>query len=311
MSLYSVPPGFLSGGGEMGRRIREFDWESHPLGNPHYWPPALQLAISLCINSNFPTAVYWGAAHYVLYNDAWSAIPAERHPAALGRAAADLWWDIWPEVGEDFRRVFEEGVGVAQYEVMLPMVRGSRARETWWNYSMTPIREPGGRVGGIFNQGNEITDSVLARRARQTEIERWKEVFRQAPAPIALLRGPHHVYEAVNEAYARLVGQRELIGKTVDAALEEVEGQGFVQLLDGVYRTGEPFIGTGVKLKLQRQAGAAPEDVVLDFIYQPLRGESGEIDGIFVLANDVTQRATAEDELRTALSSQANLNHPT
>ena len=287
----------------MGRRIREYDWDSHPLGNPHYWPPALQMAISLCLNSNFPTAVYWGEEQYVLYNDAWSVIPAERHPAALGRAAAELWWDIWAEVGPDFRRVYETGTGVAQYEIMLPMVRAGKACETWWNYSLTPIREPGGRVGGIFNQGHEITEAVLARRARQAEVERWKEVFRQAPAPIALLRGPDHVYEVVNEAYAGLVGHRQLIGRTVAAALEEIEAQGFIKLLDDVYRTGQPFIGSGVVLKLQRRADSAPEEVVLDFIYQPLRDENGEIEGIFVLANDVTQRARAEDALRAALAS--------
>lgn len=286
----------------MGRRMREFDWDSHPLGNPHYWPPALQLSVSLCLNSNFPTAVYWGPDLYVLYNDAWSVIPAERHPAALGRRGAELWWDIWQEVGADFRRVLDDGVGVAQYEVMLPMVRGGVARETWWNYSLTPIREPGGRVGGVFNQGNEITETVLARRSRQAALERWKEVFRQAPAPIALLRGPQHVYEAVNEAYENLVGHRQLIGKTVGAALEEIEAQGFIALLDQVYRTGEPYIGMGARVKLQRVAGAAPEDVVLDFIYQPLRDDSGAIEGIFVLANDVTERARAEDALRAALS---------
>lgn len=286
----------------MGRRIREFDWASHPLGNPHYWPPALQMAISLCLNSNFPTAVYWGVDQHVLYNDAWSVIPAERHPAALGRPAAELWWDIWAEVGPDFRRVFETGEGVAQYEAMLPMVHRGIARETWWNYSLTPIREPGGRVGGIFNQGNEVTEAVLARRARHAELERWKEVFRQAPAPIALLRGPDHVYEVVNEAYARLVGNRDLIGRTVSAALEEIEAQGFIALLDQVYCTGEPFVGKGVELKLQRRAGAGPEDVVLDFIYQPLRNEHGEIEGLFVLANDVTERANVEVALRAALN---------
>ena len=98
----------------MGRRIREFDWRSHPLGDAHYWPPALQMAMSLCLNSTFPTAVYWGPEHYVLYNDAWAFIPAERHPAALGRKGAELWSDIWAEVGPEFAKVFDDGIGVRE-----------------------------------------------------------------------------------------------------------------------------------------------------------------------------------------------------
>lgn len=288
MALYFVPPGFLAGGGEMGRRIREFDWKSHPLGDPHYWPPSLQMAISLCLNSTFPTAIYWGSDLHVLYNDAWSVIPADRHPAALGRKGAELWSDIWAEVAPGFRKVMDEGVGVALYEEMLPMVRNGVPTETWWNYSLTPIREPGGRVAGIFNQGNEITEKVLARRARLAELDRWKEVFRQAPAPVALLRGPNHVFEVANDAYAKLVGHRDVIGKTVVEALPEVVGQGFVELLDTVYTTGKPFIGTQTRVKLQHEPGGAVEDVTLDFIYQPLVDEAGRVEGVFVLANGVT-----------------------
>lgn len=275
----------------MGRRIREFDWDSHPLGNFHYWPPALQMAMSLCLNSNFPTAVYWGPEFYVLYNDAWSVIPADRHPGALGRKGAELWSDIWDEVGPGFRDVFEHGRGVALYETMLPMVRGGARQETWWNYSLTPIREPGGHVAGIFNQGHEITETVLARRARIVELDRWREVFRQAPAPIALLRGPAHVFEVVNDAYKQLVGHREVIGKSVADALPEVVAQGFIQLLDNVYRTGKPFIGNGTRVQLQHTPGGQREDVVLDFIYQPLLDDAGRVEGIFVLANGATFNA--------------------
>jgi PAS domain-containing protein len=282
----------------MGRRMREFDWASHPLGPPENWPTALRMAVSLCLNSNFPTAIYWGPGLHVLYNDAWAPIPAERHPAALGRRAADLWSDIWADVGPELEQVMESGTGFARFETMLPMVRGGVARETWWNYSFTPIRNADNSIGGVFNQGNEVTDIVMARRARIAEVERWRVLFQQAPAPIALLRGREHVYEVVNDAYTALVGGRDLLGKSVKDALPEVDAQGYVEILDGVYRTGQPYIGTGITVKLQREPDAAPEEVVLDFIFQPARGITGEVEGIFVLATDVTKRTRAEAQLR-------------
>ena len=291
-------PGFLNGGGDMGRRMREFDWASHPLGEPTAWPPALQMAVSLCLNSNFPTAVYWGPQLYVLYNDAWAHIPGERHPAALGRKGAELWTDIWREVGPEFEQVLAEGASFARFETMLPMVRSGVRHETWWNYSLTPIRNADNSIGGAFNQGNEVTDSVLGRRARQLELQRWRELFRQAPAPIALLRGPTHVFEVVNDAYTQLVGRGDVLGKSVHEALPEVVSQGFIALLDGVFRTGEPYLGHGVTVQLRRDKQADPEERVLDFIYHPTRSPAGDVDGIFVLAMDVTERTRAEAALR-------------
>jgi PAS domain-containing protein len=291
-------PSFLQGGGAMGERIRGFDWASHPMGPPSGWPPALRMAMSLCLNSSFPTAVYWGPQMFVLYNDAWSVIPAEKHPWMLGQPAEAGWADIWDIVGPQFRRVFEDGEAFALYEQMLPMVRGGKARETWWNYSLTPIRHADHSVGGIFNQGNEITARVLARRKREAELVQWREMFRQAPAPVALLRGPGHVFEFINDAYARLIGRDDVAGKTIGEALPEIVDQGFIDLLDGVFRSGEPYIGSGAKVKLQRTEEGPVEERVLDFIYQPIRDAAGQVDGILVLVTAVTERARAESALR-------------
>lgn len=282
----------------MGERIRAFDWRSHPLGPPESWPPALRMAISLCLNSSFPTAIYWGEEFHILYNDAWSEIPADKHPWILGKTAREGWADIWHIVGPQFEHVLAEGHGVALYEQMLPMVRGGAVRETWWDYSLTPIRDADHAVRGIYNQGNEITELVRARRERQQELDRWREILRQAPAAVALLQGPRHHFEFANEAYLQLVGNRAVVGKPVAEALPEIADQGFIRLLDGVYRSGEAYIGKGAAIKLQRQPGGPIEDCVMDFIYQARRGSSGEIDGVFVLVTDVTDRARAEAALR-------------
>jgi PAS domain S-box-containing protein len=284
----------------MGERIRAFDWEGHAMGPPAQWGPALRMAMSLCLNSSFPTAIYWGPELYVIYNDAWSEIPADKHPWILGKTAREGWADIWDIVGPQFDRVLHHGEGFAFYEQMLPMVRGGQARETWWNYSLTPIHEADHTVGGIFNQGNDITAVVQARRARQAELTRWQELFRQAPAAVGVLRGPTHVFEYANDAYRRLVGGRDVVGKRASEALPEVQAQGFIELLDKVYRTGEAHLGASVTVKLDRRSGATAEDRFVDFVYQPMRNADGEVDGIFVLVTDVTERSRAEAALRVS-----------
>jgi hypothetical protein len=78
---------FLQGGGEMGALIRRQDWTHSPLGPTRQWPQSLRSAVSICLGSRFPIAIYWGPELALLYNDAWSAIPGAKRPGAIGRPA--------------------------------------------------------------------------------------------------------------------------------------------------------------------------------------------------------------------------------
>jgi PAS domain S-box-containing protein len=291
---------FLDHAGEMPRRIREHDWAATPLGPIEQWPQALRFALNIALGSSFPTAIYWGADFRLLYNDAWAPIPADRHPWALGRPGAEVWADIWHLVGPQMERVRETGEAFAFYDVMLPMVRNGEAQETWWNYSFTPIRDEYGNVVGLLNQGNETTRVVLAERAHLAEVERLQQFFEQAPGAVALLQGPDHVFELANPTYLALVGRSDILGRTVAEALPEVVDQGFVALLDRVYATGEAHRANGMPVRLRRSKGAEPETRYLDFVYQPIRDRGGNVTGIFVLANDVTEHARAEAALRSS-----------
>ena len=115
---------------------------------------------------------------------------------------------------------------------------------------------------------------------------------------MAVLRGPDHRFELTNDAYQQLIGGRDLIGLPVREALQEIAGQPFFDLLDGVYTTGEPFIGRGVEIWLEHTPGASSERRVLNFIYQPIRDNAGAVVGIFVEGTDVTDMHAATEELR-------------
>lgn len=281
----------------MGERIRAFDWASHPLGAPETWPPALHVALGICLNSSFPTAIYWGPDLHVLYNDAWSHIPAERHPWALGRAGREVWPDIWDVVGPQFAAVLANAEGFSTSDQLLPMERDGKARETYWDYSITPIMDETGNVSGVFNQGRETTELVMAARAREAQTERLREIFAQAPGAICVLHGPKHVFEIANGAYLELVGRGpDIVGLPVAEALPEVVAQGFTALLDKVYRTGEPYLGRNVAVELDRDGRR--ETRIIDFTYQPMRSAAGAVTGIFTSATDVTERSRAESALR-------------
>jgi signal transduction histidine kinase len=299
---------FLAGGGEMGRRIREYDWSTHPLGPPVQWPATLQSILALCLNSSIPTCVYWGSELRLLYNDAWAPIPGHRHPSALGSSAAEVWPDIWKIIRPQFEQVLTTGVGFATYDQMLPIDRNGRIEETFWNYSLSPIRDEAGNIVGIFNQGNETTQKVQSARASKNELDRMRELFEQAPGAIALLEGPRHVYALANAAYVQLVGPRAILGKPVAEVLPEVIEQGFGEVLDRVYNTGERFLASSTPVRLRRTPSGDFENRILDFVFQPIRRDADTITGIFVQATDVTERAQAEAALRASEENLRRLN---
>lgn len=134
-------------------------------------------------------------------------------------------------------------------------------------------------------------------------------MFEQAPGFMALLSEPGHVFQLANGAYQRLIGHRQVVGRTVRDALPELEGQGFFEQLDRVSDSGEPYLGRNVKVVLRNAETGASEERILDFVYQPIRAKDGKITAIFVQGTDVSELSFAnaalrlrEDHLRSILA---------
>ena len=136
----------------------------------------------------------------------------------------------------------------------------------------------------------------------KAELERnqIRELFMQAPAAIGLLSGPEHRWTFINAEYMRVTGRDQadqFIGKTIRESLPELEGQGFFELLDAVYRTGTPYVGTAAKALLNRAAMSGPEESYFNFVYQPLRDLEGKVEGVLVHAVEVTHQEIARREI--------------
>jgi len=291
----------LHASGEMAALVRDFDWASTALGPVEDWPRSLRIAADICLHSRFPMFVWWGPELINIYNDSYVPMLGTRHPAALGRPAKDTWADIWDVVGPQAQAVMQHGKATWNERVPLMMKRQGHTEETYFTWSYSPIYDDSGRIGGVFCACVEETSRVFTERERdrllkENDAERLRlaAAFAQSPSFLAIMRGPYHVFEYVNERYQRLIGEREVIGRRVRDALPEVEGQGFFEILDKVYATGEPFFGKDMRVYIRRPGESAPEETFVDFIYQPMRASTGEVAGILAHGVDVTERKKAE-----------------
>tara|TARA_R110002167_G_scaffold88902_3_gene239633 strand:+ start:4777 stop:7293 length:2517 start_codon:yes stop_codon:yes gene_type:complete len=292
----------------MARLIRAHEWSGTALGPISEWPQALRTVIRLLLNSRHPMYVFWGPELLCLWNDAYTgSLGPERHPGSLGRPAREVWAEIWPIIGGQIEQVMSGQGATWNENQLVPITRHGRVEQVYWTYGYSPIDDEtaAGGVGGVLVVCNETTAQVTTERtltdelsARAAERDRLAALFENAPSFMAFLAGPEHRIELANNAYLSLIGDRDVLGKPVAQALPEVVGQGYVALLDGVFTSGKAYSSRGARLALRREGEAELSERFVDFIYQPVLDDGGDVMGIFVDGFDTTDRTVAEAQLR-------------
>lgn len=296
---------FLGHDGEAARIIRDYDWAATPLGRVEDWPPCLRTSTALLLQSPVPIVMLWGDDGVMIYNDAYSVFAGGRHPELLGSNVRQG----WPEVADFNDNVMKIGLagGTLGYrDQELTLHRSGKPEQVWMDLDYFPVLDEEGTPAGVFAIVIETTDRVVAERRNKEEFQRLHNLFGQAPTFMAMLSGVDHRFEMVNPEYQKLVGVRELVGKTVDEALPELSGQKFLALLQDVFKTGRAVRMTSEPIQLNRSEGDLLEERFVDFVYQPIRDESGTITNIFVQGSDVTERVVAENRQRLLIN---ELNH--
>ncbi len=296
--------------GEMGPLCRALDWAATPLGPVEAWPQSLRTVAGLVLRQGLAMNLCWGPELIQLYNDAYRVIMGGKHPQGLGRPVLWSWAEITSVIAPLFERVWQ-GETVYFEDLLLQVARRGTVEDAYFTFSYSPVLVESGEVGGVLINCYETTPQVRA-RALQAERDRLLEaleverarlayVFQQAPAFLAVLRGPEHVFELVNDAYYGLVGHRALVGRRVVDALPEVREQGFVVLLDRVLSTGAPYVGREVAVRLARTLDGAPEERFVDFVYLPLVEADGTRSGVIAHGSDVTEQVHARREVERLL----------
>src|SRR5271156_3240619 len=154
---------FLAGRGEMAELIRTKDWLQTPLGPIEGWPQSLRTAASLCLASNFPINLIWGPQNTQIYNDGYRVVCGDAHPSALGQDYSVTWKSAWPAIGEPFARARKGETTFLENQRMF-LTRNGYWEETFFTFSLSPIRDESGGIGGLFHPVSETTPMILSER---------------------------------------------------------------------------------------------------------------------------------------------------
>jgi PAS domain S-box-containing protein len=296
-------PDFLAGGGEMAIHIMSFDWAVTTPGPIARWPQSLKAITAFVLRSPLPIVLLWGPEGCMIYNDAYSGFAGGRHPRLLGGKVREG----WPEVAAFNDHVMKVGLagGTLTFKDQeLTLYRDGKAEQVWMNLDYSPVVDETGHPAGVIAIVIETTERVIADRRIAAEQERQRQLFRQMPGFVCVLSGPNHIYEYVNDAYLKLSGRGDFIGHSVREMFPEVAGQGYFELLDKVYATGENIVTRNMELRLR----GSGEVKYIDFVYEPVRDEHGRVSGIFVGGYEVTEIHQAVAALRASETRLLQLN---
>lgn len=269
---------------------------------------------------------------YVAANPAY--LKATKSYQAFDQIRGRHVFDAFPapgERGERLRRSLESVLATGEPDTLAyipyPIRRPDGSiYEGYWTAVHTPILDDAGNVAFILQNTVDVTEfarlreqatlpfvsigatTSLIERTRESEAAAadFRRLFQQAPGFFAVMSGPEHIFTFTSDAYQQLIGGRQVIGRPIREALPEVVEQGFVALLDSVYRHGKSHSAEGARVMLENEPGKPARETFLDFSYEPIRNVGGATTGVFVQGMDRTESFRAQQRQRLLID---ELNH--
>jgi two-component system, chemotaxis family, CheB/CheR fusion protein len=152
------------------------------------------------------------------------------------------------------------------------------------------------------------TESLNLAAARETDRQRLEVILQGAPSGMLVMDGPEHIYRFANVAGLEQLGRNEadVLGRAVADVQPEIVEQGYVDVLDHVFETGQPFVGRELLIRHDRNQDGALEDHYYDLVYQPLSDQHDNVEAILRQSIDVTDRVRARQRLEATLAAMSD-----
>lgn len=226
-----------------------------------------------------------------------------RGPSIVGKPVREV---LTGQVGDGsvialLEQVFTTGEPYTAMAAPAELTINGKRGTYYFDLSLKPLRNTDGAIYAVLETATDVTEKVLTQQQLKMSEARFRNIVEQAPMAIGLLKGRELVIEVGNKRLFEVWGKDSaILGRRLIEALPELDGQVFIELLERVYDTGEPFFGYGVLAKLMH--AGKPEDIYFDFVYTPVLDGADNISGVMVLATEVTQQVLARQKVKEAES---------
>ncbi|MEJ7626465.1 MAG: PAS domain-containing protein [Ferruginibacter sp.] len=192
---------------------------------------------------------------------------------------------------------WQESIKNAQpFEMVFP-IKGADGNFRKFLTRVLPVHDKKGTLVQWFGSNTDISYQIKIEQALKESEQNLRNTILQAPVAMCMFKEPDHVVKLANERMFELWGKpaEDVMNKPIFEGLPEAKNQGFEELLDGVYNTGQNFSAQDVPVNLPRNNRL--EKVYVNFVYQAYRESNGTISGILAVAIDVTAQVVARQKI--------------
>jgi two-component system, chemotaxis family, CheB/CheR fusion protein len=210
-------------------------------------------------------------------------------------------FDVLPELETQglkalMNTVMQSGTTYYGNELAFNIHKNNISTQGFYNFVIQPLKTDNQSVTGTIVVATDVTEQVLARKKVEESEHRYHNMIYSSPYMIAIFKGKDTIIEIANDAIIETWGKgKDIIGKSLFEVLPEAAEQGFDKLIQNVYETGEPYHAYEKPVILLRNG--KQELMHYNFIYQAQRNVDGEIEGVAILANEVTAQVEAKNKL--------------
>lgn len=231
-----------------------------------------------------------GPGFTLIHNDAYIPFLGAKASWAMGRAAKEVWAEVWADLGPDFRRVFETGNAISHEDARHVIRRHGWDEEGFFTFTLSPIQDDDGRVVALLNVSQETTATVRAIRGND---ERYRTLFDSIDEGFCIIevlfdetgRPNDYLFLEVNRAFEKQTGLVDVHGKRVRELIPHQDEHWF-QIYGRIATTGDP-----------ERFESRGEAMNRDYDVYAFRVGAPEKRRVAVLFKDVSERKRAEAEL--------------
>jgi signal transduction histidine kinase len=205
---------------------------------------------------------------------------------------------------QQLQEVYRTGIAINARNQRVDFEINGKLQQFYFNYSYTPLFDEKGEVYGVMNTGADVTDLFEAKQKVELSENNFKSMIHQSPVPMCILHGPEHKVEIANKAILELWEKTadEVISIPVFEALKDTSGAEYKDILDDVYRNGEPFFAKEYLVLMKRKG--VEEEVFQDIVFTPYRDAADSITGVMAVVIDVSQQVIARRKIEEVVASR-------
>ncbi|MES2733980.1 MAG: CHASE domain-containing protein [Bacteroidota bacterium] len=240
------------------------------------------------------------AGECIYLNKQWIEFTGQKLEEGLGRG----WLRVMhsedtKSIGETYQQAYSKRTA---FNIDYRIIRHD-GEYRWMISSAMPRFNQNGDFLGYIGSVIDITERKEAERQMKEYADRLQKVFLEVPAIVGLIRAPDQAYILVNPLLSNLYSNRQLLGKNIQEAHPELEGQGFFEIIDSIFDKGKPFVGHELPIPISREDGSQRTGYY-NLVCQPLFDQNKKVELVLIFAVEVTELVTAR---KTLLSFNAEL----